>query len=371
LNAHKPGLPKEVRMKHQARSLALIITLLLVPQFACSLTGGGSEPPQPDAATAEKAARTAVPTVKKTTAPPTPDIEVPDPESGTGNVVGRIVWNELPAADLEVRLCEEMGMVSGCEGAQYSALTDADGIYLFLNVTPGEYALAVESFDGEHWLFVTAGLGMSAKKYTVTADQTLRIPQQAIYKFDLFTTAPEEDAEVAEARPTLEWESYPGADYYLVYLTQENGSAIFFDEKTETNSIAPSKDLLSCQYTWQVEAYNSQGSKIAEQDGYSHFTVVGQPLSCYLDVVSPADGASLAGSGIVLEWKAHELAKYYRVHIWDTDYNDLLDGMKVDATSYPVPQTLAPGEYTWYVTAYDADDRQFAQSDFIEFTVTE
>jgi hypothetical protein len=358
-------------MKHKARSLALIITLLLVPQFACSLTGGGSEPPQPDAATAEKAARTAVPTVKKTAAPPTPDIEVPDPEPGTGNVVGQIVWNELPAADLEVRLCEEMGMVSRCKGAQYSATTDADGIYLFLNVIPGEYALAVVSFDGGHLLYVTAGLGMSAKEYNVEVDKTLRIPQQAIYKFDLVQTRPEEGGEVPEARPTLEWEPYPDAAYYLVYLTQENGSAIFFDEKTETNSIALRKDLLACGYTWQVEAYNSQGSKIAEPDGYSHFQVVDQPLSCYLEAVSPADGASVAGAGIVLEWKAHELAMYYRVHIWDADYTDLLDGMKVDGTSYPVPQTLAPGKYTWYVTAHDQDDKQFAQSDFIDFTVSE
>jgi hypothetical protein len=366
-----PLIKEFYAMNGRARSISLVFFVLLIAQFACSLSGSAPQPTAAQASTDNKPARTAAPTVRKTSAPPTPDIDVPDPESGTGNVVGKIVWNELPAADLEVRLCEEMGIASGCKGNQYSTQTDADGIFLFANVVPGEYALAVSSFDGKHWLYVTAGLGISAKKYTVEADQTLRIPQQAIYKFDLVQTRPEEDEKVAEARPTLEWEPYPDAAYYLVYLTQENGSPIFVNEKTETTSIAPRKDLLACDYTWQVEAYNSQGGKIAEQDGYSHFKVVDQPLSCYLDALSPLNGAAVAGSGIVLKWKAHELAKYYRVHIWDKDYTDLLDGIKVEGTSYSVPQALPAGKYKWYVTAYDEDDKQFAQSDFIEFTVTE
>jgi hypothetical protein len=367
-------------MNLKFRSLVPVLFLLILAQFACSLPGSGEQPAGKTSesgeaaeapATVAKSAKTKVPTVKKTVVPPTPDIEVADPDPDMANVVGRILWNEMPAPDLEVKLCEEMGMVSGCEGAEYSAQTDADGIYLVANITPSEYALAVESFDGEHWMYVTAGLGIGAKKYTVEANKTLRIPEQSIYKFDLVQTRPDEDESVSEARPLLEWDPYPDAAYYEVYLTQDNGSALFVHEKTETNSIAPKRDLLGCEYTWQVEAFNDQGTKIAEKDGYSHFKVVDQPLACYLEVVSPGNGASVAGSGIVLEWKAHELAKYYRVHLWDADYKDLLEGMKVDGTSYTVPLTVAPGRYKWYVTAYDSDDAQFAQSDFIEFSVTE
>jgi hypothetical protein len=363
-------------MNPKVRSIALVLFILLIPQLACSLPGSAEQPDTDEqpaaeaAATSGKSAKTAKPTVKRTVAPPTPDIEVADPDPGMANVVGRILWNEMPAPDLEVKLCEEMGFVSGCEGAEFSTQTDADGIYLLANVDPGEYALAVASFDGEHWMYVTAGLGLSSKKYEVAADQTLRIPEQSIYKFDLVQTRPEEDEKLAEARPIMEWDPYPDAAYYEVYLTQENGSALFIHEKTETNSIEPKTDLLTCEYTWQVEAFNSNGTKIAEQDEYSHFKVTDQPLSCYLDVVSPVNGASVRGEGIVLEWAAHELADYYRVHLWDKDYNDLLEGMKVDGTTYTVPETVAPGKYKWYVTAYDSDDNQFAQSEFIEFTIT-
>lgn len=356
-------------MTGRARSISLLFSVLLIAQFACSLSGNAPPPAADPGAADGIPARTAAPTVRKTAAPPTLDVEVPDPKPGTGNVVGKIVWNELPAADLEVRLCDEIGIATGCKGDPYETRTDAEGIYLFTDVEPGEYSLAVASFDGDHWLYVTAGLGISAKKYSVEAGETVRIPQQAVYKFDLIQTRPEEDAETGDARPTLEWEPYPDAAYYEVYLTQENGSAIFTEERAETNSITPGRDLLTCEYTWQVEAFNSRGSKIAEQDGYSHFKVVDQPLSCYLDVLAPLNGATVAGSGIILEWEPHELAAYYRVHIWDAEYKDLLEGMKVDGTSYSVPQTLPAGNYKWYVSAYDADDMQFAQSDFIEFSV--
>jgi hypothetical protein len=383
-DGENPILEDDMPYKFRLTALVLFFPILLL--LSCSLSNAAEQAPAdviPGSAesvktgnpaveeTAGPATKTAAPTAKKTVAAPTPDITIPDPDPDKASVAGRILWNEQPAADLEVRLCEDMSLVSGCKGEQFSIRTDADGVYLFANITPGSYALAVEAFDGQHWMYIKVGLGIGAEKYEVLAGQTLRIADQSIFKFDLIQTSPGENEKIAAARPTLTWDPYPDAAYYEVYLTQENGGAIFVSERTEEASITPQSDLLTCSYTWQVEAFNSRGSKLAEQDDYSHFKIVDQPLSCYLDAVAPANGASVHGSGIVLEWKQHELADYYRIHLWDAEYTDLLDGMKVDGPSYPVPQTVAPGQYRWYVTAYDSDDHEFARSEFIEFTITE
>lgn len=40
-----------------------------------------------------------------------------------------------------------------------------------------------------------------------------------------------------------------------------------------------------------------------------------------------------------------------------------------DEVAYTVPFRLEPGNYKWYVSAFDPDDKQFAQSEYIEFTV--
>jgi hypothetical protein len=362
--------------KPRIRIHLLAFALWLLPLTACGSKPSAGQPTMEITATREQAVAAETPSAEGILPTPIPqgegvDIEVPDPDPGKANVVGRIFWNESPASNLGMLLCEDMNILTGCEGVQFDSRTNDDGVYIFASIDPGEYSLVVESLDGEHWLYVTAGLGLSAKKYSVAADNTLRIPDQSIYNFDLVTISPEEDESVSEARPTLSWEPYPDAAYFLVYLTQENGSAIFMDEKTDALSIVPPKDLLSCEYTWQVEAYNNLGTKISEHDGYLHFKVTDQPLSCYLDVISPANGAAVSGSELILEWKAHDLAAYYRVHIWDSEYNDLLEGTRVDDTAVTVPLTLAPGEYTWFVTAYDEDDKQFAQSDVIDFTVTE
>jgi hypothetical protein len=301
---------------------------------------------------------------------PTPAIEVPLPQAGTGNVVGRILWNNRPVVGIEVQLCENFDWMGGCEGISFSTNTDDKGYYLFQNVTPGEYALAAHAIDKDSWLYVTAGLGFGAEKYTVTADKTLFIEEQSIYKFDLKLTYPAKNAEIDVAQPALTWDPYPDAAYYEVYLTSEKSGAIYVNERVDTNQITPSKPLLGCSYTWQVDAFNADGTKIAESDGYFHFDLVDQQVTCLVKIISPQDGASLSAANLTLTWEAHPMAAYYRVVVWDEDYNDLLGRARSDGTTYIVTQALGAGKYKWYVIAYDESDNQIAQSDFYEFTIT-
>ncbi|MBN1438648.1 MAG: hypothetical protein JW929_04485 [Anaerolineales bacterium] len=271
-----------------------LLSLLILPLAACSPQPPANPPtvessptieagiptPSPQAAAAA-AAETPMqsPTAAETQAN-IPEIEVPDPDPGTANVVGRIFWNEQPVTGISLLMCETIDLAEGCLGAAFESQTDENGVYLFANVAPGEYDLVVESLDFEHWLYVTAGPQSGAEKHRIAADATLRLPDFHIFNFDLAMTSPAEDEAVSAARPALAWEAYPSASYYRVFLQEENGTVILQGEKTELATIAPTVDLKACTYLWQVEAYNAADIKIAEHDGYARFQVVDQPQSC-------------------------------------------------------------------------------------------
>lgn len=367
--------------KHDPRTYVIACILVVFVLLACSVGGYSIQQEQQPAGESgegssgqsggEPPSSSGEPTaiVISPTQPPKILIDVPKPEAGKGNVVGRILWNSQPVVGADTKLCEEFEMFGGCQGQEFSTKTDDKGYYLFLNVPPGEYALAVRALDKDAWLFVTAGL-FNAKKYKVTADETLEIGDQSIYKFDIKIASPADKAKVADAKPTLEWDAYSNAAYYEVYVTAEKGGAILINERTDTNKYTFANPLLACKYTWNVEAFNASNEKIAELDGYFDFHVIDQPVSCYVGLISPQDGASVSGQGLVLKWEEHPLAAYYEVHVWDADYNDILGSARVDnATEYTLSQTLKSGGYKWYITAFDQTGDDVAGSDFYEFSV--
>src|SRR6185369_14183442 len=67
-------------------------------------------------------------------------IEKEKPEPGKGNVQGRVLYNEKPAANIEVKLCEKFNQFfGGCGGQTFITQTDQNGEYLIKNVTPRVY----------------------------------------------------------------------------------------------------------------------------------------------------------------------------------------------------------------------------------------
>jgi hypothetical protein len=64
----------------------------------------------------------------------------------------------------------------------------------------------------------------------------------------------------------LSWTSYPGADKYWIYVTDEYGNLVYFGTTTISNIIVPSNKLiLGNKYLWMVEAVeNNYG--IADSD---------------------------------------------------------------------------------------------------------
>ena len=307
------------------------------------------------------------------TAPPAPTSSLPrvTPAAGKGNVDGSVVWNGAGAADQEVTLCEDFQFIGGCKGREYKTRTNAAGAYRFTGVEPGDYALAVRPFGADTLLYITSGV-ISARKFTVEANQTLEIRPQSIYKLDLALSEPKEAAALTGGAPTLRWPAYPAADYYQVYLAPDKGDAIFVNTQTREPAL-PAAGLLNCKYRWSVSAFNAAKTKIAES-GDQHFSVTGQAAPCEIGLISPRNlDTSVAGAGLRLEWEPHPLAVRYEILMWNDSRPDqpkILNFTSVNESAYAFKETLEPARYVWTVYAMDKNGKRIAASETVNFTVS-
>src|SRR5258706_11516445 len=113
-------------------------------------------------------------------------VEKEKPAAGKVNVQGKVFYNEKPAPNIEVKLCEKFNQYfSGCGGQIFTAKTDANGEYLIKNVPPGVYeGLTAKVFDSPYYVFATSGFVGSAK-YKLDADETFFAPDSNSFKSDL------------------------------------------------------------------------------------------------------------------------------------------------------------------------------------------
>jgi hypothetical protein len=60
-----------------------------------------------------------------------PQLEKVKPAPGTGNVQGKVLYNNAPVENIDVKLCETFSrFLSGCGGQTYTAKTDKDGDFV-------------------------------------------------------------------------------------------------------------------------------------------------------------------------------------------------------------------------------------------------
>ncbi|MGA9397833.1 MAG: SUMF1/EgtB/PvdO family nonheme iron enzyme [Anaerolineaceae bacterium] len=221
----------------------------------------------------------------QTTSAPVNGIAAPEP--GTANLIGRVIWNNQPVIDTEVKLsCP----ASWCEKPPFLTTTDVQGWYVFTNLPAGKYSVKVHAIDKDSDYWFTLYYPSSDRptypyyppkpiQYDLTADKTLMLDDLSIYKFDLKQTFPGEGEQVSQKNPTLGWDSYPGAAYYGFYFGQDYLPGI--GEKVIDNSYPITVPLSNCTYVWKVEAFNIEGIKISEFKNYNtSFIMVDQPSSC-------------------------------------------------------------------------------------------
>ena len=154
---------------------------------------------------------------------PVEGVEKVKPAPGTGNVQGKVLYNNSPVENIDVRLCETFSrFLSGCGGKIYTAKTDKDGDFVITNVPPKEYeGLTVRVFDTDSYVFATTGIaGISSEKYNVVADKTLFVRPTHLFKGDLQVVNPKAGSTVSGQNLELKWEPYPDAAYYKFSLSQ-------------------------------------------------------------------------------------------------------------------------------------------------------
>ncbi len=209
---------------------------------------------------------------------PVEGVEKMKPAPGTGNVQGKVLYNNAPVENIEVRLCEKFSrFLSGCGGKMYTAKTDKDGDFVITNVEPKEYeGLTVRVFDTDSYVFATTGIaGISAAKYPVVADKTLFVTPTHLFKGDLKTVNPKAGSTVSAQDLELKWEVYPDATYYKFSLSPNDHmvTAPYTNERVEGTSFKVAKPLEKGTYRWKIEAYNSKDKKLSETPEDINFTV--------------------------------------------------------------------------------------------------
>ena len=200
------------------------------------------------------------------------------PAPGTGNVQGKVLYNNQPVENIEVKLCETFSrFLSGCGGKSFTARTDKEGDFVIANVEPKEYeGLTVRIFDTDSYVFATTGIaGISAAKYNVVADKTLFVNPTHLFKADLKTVNPKAGSLVAGQDLELKWDAYPDAAYYKFSLHPDNHLVTppYVNERVEATSFKVTKPLEKGGYRFKVEAYNSGDKKLSETADDIKFTI--------------------------------------------------------------------------------------------------
>ena len=209
---------------------------------------------------------------------PVEGVEKVKPAPGTGNVQGKVLYNNAPVENIQVRLCETFSrFLSGCGGKIYTAKTDKDGEFVITNVPPKEYeGLTVQVFDTDSYVFATTGIaGIASEKYNVQADKTLFVRPTHIFKSDLKVINPKAGSTVSAQDLELKWEPYPDAAYYkfTLYPDDHQITPPYIKERVDAATFKVNKTLEKGTYRYQVEAYNSADRKLSETSDDIRFTV--------------------------------------------------------------------------------------------------
>lgn len=205
-------------------------------------------------------------------------VEKVKPAPGMGNVQGKVLYNDQPVENIEVKLCEDFNrFMGGCAGKSFTARTDKSGEYVIADVEPKVYkGLVARVFETDSYVFATTGIaGLSSAQYEVAADKTLFIQPTNLFKSDLKLLNPKAGAKASAQNLELKWEAYPDAAYYKFSLYPDDSSftSPYVKMRVEATAFGVDKPLAKGTYRWQVEAFNGADRKLSESGDNIKFTI--------------------------------------------------------------------------------------------------
>jgi len=261
---------------------------------------------------------------------------------------------------VSVKLCEKQNFFTQCGGRQYSTSSNADGIYIFKNVTAGSYAIIFKVIGATQWLVITGANPFEGTLYKVTAGKTLQMKDTVVFKNDLVLSEPANAAILKTDIPIFAWQPYPTAASYEVNVYSSNGTNTQNLGRTTDTSITLPDPLWVCSYTWEVKAYNAANTLLAKREG--KFSVKGDGLSCKITITEPVKGSYLASEPFTVTWDPHPEATGYSIHLTGIGVSKRHQGNSSEPT-YFVYESLPKGEYALSVCAVGLFFKNIACSD--------
>jgi hypothetical protein len=208
--------------------------------------------------------------------------EITPAVEGKGNLAGLVTWNNQPVTRAAVWLCEKFE--GDCKGIyQYRTNTDQNGYYVFENVTPGKYIVAINSFSTGWFIFYFDSNG--SKEQQVVAGKDLILDPWSIWKFDLLPVTPKYGQVMSNAHPTFTWEPYPDAAYYEFSIYDDKSNTVLENERVDGNEYTLTDIALeTCNYYWTVQAFNADGQLISQlkapRSTFMYIINADQPGTC-------------------------------------------------------------------------------------------
>lgn len=203
---------------------------------------------------------------------------VKPPASDKGNVSGKVLYNDKPVENIEVKLCEKFNsFMMNCDGQTYSAKTNKDGDYLIDDVAPREYeGLTVRVFTSNYYVY-PASLGGISKKHNIEAGKTYFPAATNLFKDDVKILNPKSGSKVDLSKGLeLKWDNYPDAAYYKVYISwsgTEYKPSPYVGDRVDGTSFAIEKPLENGTYSPRIEAFNEKNTKLATSSNDIKFSV--------------------------------------------------------------------------------------------------